>query len=470
MSRRKSKGIIHFMEEITKESPRVIVSDFAADIERTKTLGPKPETTIINFRNQKRDKIESRVYSVPIELLRFRKENGRIASDVSSYEKEHGVIIENDAEGQKVLAGFLKSKDPDQTDILKKSVMQTGQDEPAIITCDGFLINGNRRRLVLGMLLEETNKAEFSRMKVVILPGESGEGGPPTIKEIEQIENRYQSHKDGKSEYSRFDKALSTRRKMGLGLSLEELLRDDPVHSGKTPIELKKEIKKYQEEYLEPLECADRYLASIGREGMYNLISSNVGGKENRWEAFIDYSKLYRKLNNSTERAKLGVEENDVAKIEAAVFNLIRVRDFSNIGMKLHMLVRDIPKYLKHDLGKKEIFSISRLPEVEVEKAQTAEDADKKWIKKNHTQTVKSVLKAKEYYDHKDDQEKPIVLLKQALDKLNHARMDSENVGIGDLTEAIVIAEDIRNRADELKREFYSHQKKLQNLVNKNSR
>jgi len=250
-------------------------------------------------------------------------------------------------------------------------------------------------------------------------------------------------------------------------LSLEELLRDDPIHSSKTDTEIKKEIKKYQEEYLDPLDCADRYLDSIGKEGMYNLISSNIGGKENRWEAFIDYSKLYRKLSNPTERAKLGVEENDVAKIEAAIFNLIRVRDFSNIGMKLHMLIRDIPKYLTHELGKKEIFSLSRLPDVEVKEAQTAEDVDKKWIKKNHTQTVKSVLKAKEYYDHKDDQEKPVVLLKQALDKLNHTRMDSENIGIGDLQEAILIAEDVRDRADELKKEFYKHQKNLQKLVNK---
>jgi len=467
LSRFESNGIITLMEHITKESPRIIISDFATDIVRAKSDGPKPEKAIINFRNYKKEKKECDVYSVPIELLRFRKENGRIASDVLSYEKEHGVIVENDAEGQRILASFLKSKDPDQTDILKKSIMQTGQDEPAIITCDGFLINGNRRRLVLGILLEETSKPEFARMNVVILPGEKDAGGPPTIKEIEQIENRYQSHKDGKSEYSRFDKAISTRRKIYLGLSLEELLRDDPVNSGKSEKELKKEVDEYKAQYLEPLDCADRYLAFIGKEGMYNLISSSVGGKENRWEAFIDYNKLYRKLSNPTERVKLGVEENDVAKIEAAVFNLIRVRDFSQIRMKLHEIIRDIPKYLTHELGKKEIFSISRLPDVEAEKSQTAEDLDKKWVKKNQTQVIKNILKAKEYYDRKDGQEKPITLLKQALDKLNHNRMESENVGSDNFIEAISIAEDIRDRADELKREFYNHQKNLQNLVKK---
>ena len=53
----------------------------------------------------------------------------------------------------------------------------------------------------------------FKTMKAVILPGKDDVGGPPTLLEIEQIENRYQLQSDGKAEYYAFDRALSMRRK-----------------------------------------------------------------------------------------------------------------------------------------------------------------------------------------------------------------------------------------------------------------
>ena len=66
-------------------------------------------------------------------------------------------------------------------------ILADGQQEPGIITCDGFLVNGNRRRVVLEALHNDNPaREEFARMKVVILPGEGEEGGPPTLKEIEQ--------------------------------------------------------------------------------------------------------------------------------------------------------------------------------------------------------------------------------------------------------------------------------------------
>ena len=52
---------------------------------------------------------------------------------------------------------FSEDKDPEKTDILMKSIEHVGQSDPAIITCDGFLINGNRRKMVL----EETQEPEI---------------------------------------------------------------------------------------------------------------------------------------------------------------------------------------------------------------------------------------------------------------------------------------------------------------------
>ena len=83
----------------------------------------------------------------------------------------------------------------------------------------------------LKILKESTKIDKFDYMKVIILPGEDDEdeGGPPTLKEIEQLENRYQMQSDGKSEYYGFDKALSMKRKIDeTKFSLEEQLRDSP--------------------------------------------------------------------------------------------------------------------------------------------------------------------------------------------------------------------------------------------------
>ncbi len=110
-----------------------------------------------------------------------------------------------DDEAQAILERFLAEKDPEKTEILMKSVAHTGQNEPVIETCDGFLINGNRRKMVLEKLrLLEPGRSEYESMKVVVLPGPTDPGGPPTLLEIERLENRYQLQSEGKSEYYGF--------------------------------------------------------------------------------------------------------------------------------------------------------------------------------------------------------------------------------------------------------------------------
>jgi hypothetical protein len=464
------------MSQITKETVRDIIDDFAAEIKKASSAGAEPKKWTINFRNEKADKIGRDVVSIPLSLLRFRKENGRIASDVSSYEKEHRILREDSAEDQKVLEKFLEDKDPEKTDILIKSLQKEDQQEPAIITCDGFLINGNRRKLALKTLWEKTNNPRFERMRVVVLPGkdEPGAGGPPTNREIEQIENRYQFFKDGKSEYTNFDHALSIRRKLQF-MSLEEQLRDDPTYADLNQKEFKNAVKYHTDNFLGPLECVDNYLAWMDREGVYNLVSSKVGGKENRWQAFLDYyNYLYKKLKESGELIKLGIEEKDVNKVETLAFNLIRVREFPRGVGKLHELIRDLPKLLRNEQAKKELFTISLIKGTDSEDtgdaSVSAEEADKRWVNKNRTEVIRRVNNANEMHGRKEEQEKPIDLLSAALSKLNNEGMEPSSVGVHDLPEAMNLAQSIRDRADELKREFYQCEKSTHQFLAEHSR
>lgn len=220
------------MTKITKPAQREIIPDFAALISQKKETGEKPATAVINFRNDQKIKKERAIYLVPTEHLRYRKDNGRISSDVISFEKHTGKLDETTVETQEKLRQLLEEKDKEKSEELAASIEHDGQREPAIITCDGFLINGNRRKMVLERLQKKNQDDKYKFMKVVILPGkDDGDGGPPTLLEIEEIENRYQLQSDGKAEYYSFDKALSMKRKIDMGMTLESQMKDDPQYA-----------------------------------------------------------------------------------------------------------------------------------------------------------------------------------------------------------------------------------------------
>ena len=107
------------MTGINQSRYREIINDFAKTIQERKVKGAKPEKTVINFRNEKKDGIEREVFMVPIGCLRYRKYNGRILSDIKSYEANHGVLDESMIETQNIIRKFLEQKDPENTKTLK---------------------------------------------------------------------------------------------------------------------------------------------------------------------------------------------------------------------------------------------------------------------------------------------------------------------------------------------------------------
>lgn len=464
------------MNDITKSGARQIIDDFAKEIGVRKDSGPKPSKTVIDFRNEKRDGPERKVYQVPVVLLRYRKDNGRIASDVLDYEQHNGVLQESKQKCQDILKGFLLAKDKEKTDELKSAIKHSGQQDPAIITCDGFLINGNRRKMVLKLLAEQyPGDPSFTFMKVVILPGKDEPGGPPTLLEIEQIENRYQLQSDGKAEYSGFDRALSIRKKTQLGMSLEMQLGDDPVYAGLNSRELKKETEKVKNEYLRPLECIDRYLAGLERPNHYSSIAKGSGDREGRWQAFLDYSLKYPKFADQAKRMKLGILEEEVGKIEQCAFNIIRKRDFERVGLKVHKIMRDLPKWLAIKESKRELLQLADIPKALTKEEITDKDGneiservkDRRWGEKHASEIINRVKKARDLYDHRRDRDTPLNLLTQALGKLNHDDMNTKTIRVEELEKARQLTSDIQHRANELEHEVYAHLKQSKKLGKK---
>ena len=374
---------------LTQEKTREIINDFAQEIQRKKREASPAESTRIDFRNGMAENRKEIVYKVPLDLLRFRKENGRISSSVKTHERMIGLLDRADSEAQSVLRKFLREKDPEKTDELKQLLRAEGQREPGIITTDGFLINGNRRKLALSELRDEFPADDrFQTVKVVILPGKDDEGGPPTLKEIEQIENRYQLQTEGKAEYYGFDAALSIRDKEESGYTLEQQMRDDPQYRLMGSAEFDRAVKRRRKEQLEPLGCVEEYLETIGRPGEYSAVSKGLGDPEGRWQAFLDLSQTFwTQAKTDQGLQKMGIDEKEAGEIMQAAYAAIRMRVIPNFG-KLHHIMRELKSYTEH--GKEHLLEVARnikheLPQEEItnEKGELLpQDAiDDKWKK-----------------------------------------------------------------------------------------
>ena len=463
------------MAEITKPATRVIIEDFAAEIRAKRVKTAKPSKEVINFRSDYTDKHEREVWQVPIELLRFRKDNGRIASDVLDHQGNIGILNETDDEAQHALRKFLTGKDPEKDVTLRKSIMHAGQRDPAIITCDGFLINGNRRKMVIDQLKSEFPEDErYAFMKVVILPGEGDPGGSPNLVEIEKLENRYQLQSDGKSEYYGFDRALSIKRKIELGLSIEEQLRDDPRYAGLTRADLKKEVSNCQENYLKPLECVDRYLKQFGRAKQYLTVSAGITDKEGRWQSFVDYgSTCSRDFESEKKRLEYGIKEEEIGEIEEAAFDIIRLRLLPDMP-KVHVIMRNLAKYCRTPDGKREIKTIARKVEPRLSETECVDESgqplervavDAKWAAKNKQQIVYRLKKAIRSHEALAEKETPLTLLDAAHKKLTHKDMDLSTMKTGDFGKARELVGLIQEKASSLESEIYQLKKNFKKLI-----
>ncbi len=425
------------------------------------------ESTRIDFRNGIAENREEIVYKIPLDLLRFRKENGRISSSVKTHERVIGLLDRADSEAQSVLHKFLREKDPEKTDELKQLLRAEGQREPGIITADGFLINGNRRKVALSELRDEfPSDDRFQTMKVVILPGKDDEGGPPTLKEIEQIENRYQLQTEGKAEYHGFDAALSIRDKEESGYTLEQQMRDDPQYKLMESAEFNRAVRKRWKDLLEPLECVEDYLETIGRPGEYSAVSKGLGDPEGRWQAFLELSQYFwTRAKTDHGLQSMGIDEREAGEVMQAAYAVIRMRVIPNFG-KLHEIMRALPKYTEH--GKKHLLQVSRDIKHELQQEEITDDKgdqlpkdviDEKWKNKYRTEIIRGFIKAREASESGSERNAPITLLSDALKKLNHENMIVDNIPAADLTDALKRINDIKTRSEELKKDIYKRVK-----------
>jgi hypothetical protein len=248
-------------------------------------------------------------------------------------------------------------------------------------------------------------------------------------------------------------------------MSLEQQLKDDPTSAQLQPKEFAKKVEKVKDELLRPLICVDRYLIHLGREGLYNTVSGGIADPEGRWQAFIDYyNSVYKKIGDEKQRIKLHIHEDEIGKIEDVAFKIIRMRYLPGLP-KAHQIMRKLTTYLANKESEAALLKLADIDMNLLEEEMLDNDGkeldkrslDRVWAQKYQSTVIRHLKKSISICELRTEQETPEKLLDAALKKLNHKDMDPEKAH--SKKRAMLLAEEVENRAKELKSQFYKLQK-----------
>ena len=454
---------------IITDKKLVINKDFekAISLAKGKPIG---EDTI-EYKDWKKNNKKSPIYKIGIEYCRFRSENGRIKTETLTHATREKPLDDLSSEDQDKIASFLEKSDPAKNEELMKSLKSTGQIEPAIITADGFLINGNRRRWALGKLFEtqKRDRESFKYINVIILPGHDESGNElsdaPTHIDIALLENRLQMRRDGWSEYSVMNKVLSFRSYTDGTVELDELLDDDPNFSELSEKDFKRAVENWKTDNFGTLDLIDSYLESNGMKGDYKKI-------EHRWESFKELNqKIISKFKGKTFLQNLGYSSDDQGAITQACFNLIKLKDPTAANFKRHTdIIREIKGWMEF---KDDFLKLADIEDVG-DGYKDVDEKDRAWQHKRAGE-VTNLIKALTRLDKKQEQQDgPIDRLREALKKFDHKHLDEDQIkrliNDNDIEEAMELCQKIQTASRDLYSTLFDAKKKHPKNLKKGTR
>ena len=237
--------------------------------------------------------IDVEVYNVPLDFPIYRLENIRTESDQESYLSRNKNVSKNffnDPECRDALREqheFLfrianSGEDKNHYEVFKKERFKVN--EELILNSKGVLLNGNTRVSALRELYNENKSiySHFQSLPMAILPSTL------TEENEKYIELSLQVQPDRKKDYKWTSEALSVRKRLSKGDSIEEIINDFKRKAGNIG---------YPKNLLNQLLMADEYLKSIDKTGDYELLIKNQF-------ALMEIYKVWDKLKNESKIQK----------------------------------------------------------------------------------------------------------------------------------------------------------------------
>jgi hypothetical protein len=472
-------------KKLSTEKTREVIRDFS-DLIFNRCLTTTPiKQWPTPFRGDKQRGVTRPIVEVPIELLRYRAENKRIIVNVKTYHKQHPELSDEkfstDMEYQELLGKFLFEKNKKKSQELKDLIRIDGQDTPAVATADGFLIDGNRRRYVIGELHKEFPAEEkYKYMKVVLLPGNDGnsdpekrvdDGGVPTNIELDHIERILQRRKDGKLDFTDLGEAVTIRDELEI-MDFEDWLKLDSYNQDVfgDPKKIQKAKEKIYRQYLGPLDICEDYLRYIGKDGLIEIIE-----KKGLWNACRDfYQKIWSNIGTAEKaiikQKEFGLIDLDKDPLMIKKMGYLMMQNPKDLEKDVMYEIREIKKHWLTDRVSiiNEINSIEN-PDVSdpvdppikptdpVDPPIKPTDPVDKDPKKPSLGGLIKKLRGKG--EKKDAEEKPKNLLEAVIKKLKHKNLKIDKVNPKDYKRLRSLCSDIQKLANSLEKEIYQRMK-----------
>ena len=278
----------------------------------------------------------SRVYPVHVidlDLLVYNRHNGRLETEMLTWQHEHSVGDEEyDEEFHNQIESFLWNTNTSRNRRTLRDLEHKGQQRPGIVTLDGVIIDGNRRAMLLRRLENQTNQKRF--LEAVILPDAYDENE----KEIVRLETQYQLGEDAILDYGPLEKYLHVKR-------LHESLGISEAEIGQLMGETTTAVTRL----LEIMRLMDEYLAHIGCDGLYNMLKEDDGGgtKEGM---FVDLHSDVRRFEGGSGQVQWTFDPIvDILDLKTIQFDHIRYgSDFTGTNKTY--------RAISHDGGGKKSF------------------------------------------------------------------------------------------------------------------
>ena len=388
------------------------------------------------------------VYKIPLDYLIYNKYNGRIGSEVLSYEKQNGPLNPELPRDRALIEKFLYDSKKDRNRITMESLRKIGQQRYGIVTSDGKIVDGNRRAMLLNRLFHNHESLGLSYSEVekckyflaIILPDDAEE------RDIQKLETIYQMGEDDKLDYDPIEKYLKCKALLQLGFSYEDIAE----FMSEKPAQIK--------QWKEILDLMEDYLEQYDYDGIYTRLEKTEG-------PFVDlagYLESYKRRGNNVRNVDWTYQDSDISDLKLVCFDYIRARYEGKEFRDIAKTGKEGSIFFYHDLWNKFLEEHNKLP-IEEETVQELREKypeedlspllkrrDNEWIK-----SVKNLLKGNlnRYTRKLEDKRaanKPAELIERALNALQS--VDQEQDTFYEDPNILIMIKDINRITWEMKK------------------
>lgn len=365
---------------------------------------------------------EFNVYKIPLEFLAYNVENGRISSLVKSYRREHGNLDMSKGDDAHKVAQFLFESSEDRNKKTMRDLAQNGQLGTGIITMDGVIVDGNRRASLLRKITEsrefdQTTKDRCSYFLARILPEDADE------KEILRLETSFQMGADSKVDYNPIEKYLHTRDMYDKSFSIDQIAEYMGLSSSKEVLL-----------NLEIMELIDSYLDTYGYTGIYTRLPR--GCEDDFLKLNIALKKIRGGKISWIQSDELDEVENDLRLI---CFDFIRLEEKGDFDFRMlastsnsnfladentwHAFVKSY--YENEATEEEDAEDVLAKANSDEEAKRLLNQRDNQWKKNVRDNLMDSFRDCKNKLENKKEKDKPVALLKKALNALSEIDVES---------------------------------------------